>query len=68
MTGTKTTRLTDADRLIIAQASLLRGVAGPAAMRRHAGETDTAMAYVTGFGEAQFLLPELVAIIERLDS
>ena len=52
----ETTRLTDADRRIIAQAQAITA-------RRIAGHEALSVA----FGEAQYVLAELAAIVARLD-
>jgi hypothetical protein len=60
--------LTDLDRAIIAKAREM--TAGPHGMdrwRERYGETDATMALASALGEAQFLIAELVAIIERPD-
>ena len=56
--------LTDADRELIARARRLADLRGPD-MRRHAGTTDLGMAMATALGECQFVLRELIGIIER---
>jgi len=63
-----TSRLTDMDQRIIRRARDLAAAAeeGPAALREHTGEND--YPWIAAFGTARYLLPELVAIIERLDS
>ena len=57
--------LTDADRALIARARTLAGLKGPA-IRAHTRERDLGMALASAFGEAQHLLRELAAIIDRL--
>jgi hypothetical protein len=59
--------LTDQDRHIIAKARELfaPGRYGVDRLRERYGETDRTMAFASAFGEAQFLLAELVAIVER---
>jgi hypothetical protein len=61
------TRLTDADRLIIDKARGHAALRGGAALRAHAETDDTTAAMIIAIGEAQHLLAELVAIIDRLD-
>ena len=63
---TATTRLTDVDRRIIAQSRELAALGGLDAIRKHAGQDDTAAALASVFGAAQFLLGDLAAIVERL--
>jgi hypothetical protein len=67
MASTKTTRLTDADRLIIAQARAVAALATTDSMRERYGIADGDHARASMTGEAQYLLLELAAIIERLD-
>jgi hypothetical protein len=63
----ETTRLTDADRRMIAKAAEVAALKDPAAMRERYGDANHVMARAAAFGEAQFLLLELDAIIARLD-
>ena len=65
-TTTKQSSLTDVDRRIIANASELAALGAIDAIRKHAGQDDTAAALASVFGGAQFLLAELVAIVTRL--
>jgi hypothetical protein len=58
-------RLTDADRCVIAEARAPAGLSGPA-IRAHTRERDLGMAMAAALGEAQHLLWELAAIIELL--
>jgi hypothetical protein len=62
MTG----RLTDYDKGIITRASELAAIHGPDAVSKHTGATDRTAAYVTAFGEAQYFIRELAAIIGHL--
>jgi hypothetical protein len=62
MTG----RLTPYDRGLIARASELAVIHGPDAVSKHTGAADRTAAYVTAFGEAQYFLREMAAIIRRL--
>ena len=65
-TTTKQASLTEEDRRIIASARDLAALGGLDAIRNRAGQDDTAAALASVFGGAQFLLAELVAIIERM--
>jgi hypothetical protein len=58
--------LTDADRATIARARELAQLGSINAVREHTGLDDSANAYASAFGAAQWLLAELVAIAERL--
>jgi hypothetical protein len=58
--------LTGQDRYIIAKArEMTAGPHGVDKWRERYGDTDSTMALASAVGEAQFLLTELVAIIER---
>ncbi len=52
-------RLTDADRDLIARARKMADLRGLDAIREHTGVGETDMAYAIAFGEAQHLLSEL---------
>lgn len=56
------------DGLTVARARQLAAVSGAAAVRDYTGEADSAMAYAAALAEAQHLLAELAAIIDRLDA
>lgn len=60
------TRLTDHDRRTIAQARELAALRHVSAVKKHTAETDILLAYVNALGEAQYLLGELAAALERL--
>jgi hypothetical protein len=61
------TRLTDADRRILAKARELTAVNTMDRLREHTGASDTEVALTAGWGESAYLLRELAAIIGRLD-
>jgi hypothetical protein len=61
------TRLTDADRRAINRAGEVAAVAGLDAVRERTGEADIAAAYAGAFGLAQWVIGDLLAIIDRLD-
>jgi hypothetical protein len=62
-------RLTASDRRAIAQARELNaGLGNAEAVQKRTGETDPVMAYATIYGEARWVIGDLLAIIERLDS
>lgn len=67
MSDTGTSRLTGTDRLMIAKAREVAALTSGGAMLERYGETDHDMARAAALGEAQFLLGELAAIIDRLD-
>ena len=58
--------LTDTDRATIANARELAAVKGIAGCRERAHVEDSVAALALAWGEAQFYLTELVAIIARL--
>jgi hypothetical protein len=64
MTGT---RLTDYDRWVIAKAREVTALSDVTAVREYRHLDDPLMAYAETFGEAQYLLTELTAIVSRLD-
>ena len=66
MTARAEPQLTDTDRHTVTQARALAALRGGAALRAHAGTGDTMAAMVIAIGEAQYLLADLVAIVERL--
>ena len=66
-TTTKQSSLTDTDRGAIDRARKLAALGGLDAIREHAGQDDNAAALASVFGAAQYLLGELLAIINRLD-
>lgn len=59
-------RLTGADRDIVARARKLAAASTADEVREYAGETDTSFAYADAFGQARRLLAELAAIAERV--
>ena len=61
------TRLTDRDRLILAQGDQFREQNGIAAIRKDNGEPDTIAALVTELGKARYLVGELTAMVRRMD-
>jgi hypothetical protein len=64
---TKATRLTDADRRMRAKAREVAALKDTGAILERYGDANHVMARAAAFGEAQFLLLELDAIIDRLD-
>jgi hypothetical protein len=61
-----TGRLTAADRSAVARARELAGISSLDALREHTGVSATDMAYACALGEAQDLLAELAAVVDRL--
>ncbi len=58
--------LTDRQREVVAKARELAGLSGAEKIREHTGDTDAGMAYAVAFGEAQWDIRELLAIIAEL--
>jgi hypothetical protein len=63
----ETTRLTDHDRRVIAQAAELAARFDIAAVRKSSGTTDTIIALAETLGTARHHIRDLLAIIARLD-
>ena len=61
------TKLTDHDRLTLAQGDQFRVQNGIAAIRKDNGEPDTIAAMAIQIGKAQFLIGELTAMVRRMD-
>jgi len=64
--GTSRPALTDLDLHTIDQARQLLSLKGADAVAGYTGHADTALAYADAFGQAQYVMAEMVALAERL--